>query len=232
MLHVWKNLPVAKKLYAVVGIMASLIAMELFTLFFAMNTLSAVRTFVDGESMWSKAQKNAVHSLYSYIFTKDDKYYNEFKSYLLIPLGDRIAHNEINKGTFDREIIAKGFLQGGVHPKDIPGAIDFVIRFHNVQHVKRALDAWNRGNVYIDQLINIADRLHIVLHNKGDTQHEIKKIMAEIDVINSELTRLETEFSTALGEGSRWLERLLMIVLVLAVLTVESAGLFLTILFS
>jgi hypothetical protein len=52
----WKDLSVSKKLYTVVGILAVLIASELFTLIFAMNTLSAVRGFVGGEALWSKAQ--------------------------------------------------------------------------------------------------------------------------------------------------------------------------------
>lgn len=59
----WQNLSVSKKLYSVVGVMALLIAAELGTLLFAMTTLSAVRAFVGGEGVWSKAQKNAVHNL-------------------------------------------------------------------------------------------------------------------------------------------------------------------------
>jgi signal transduction histidine kinase len=77
-----------------------------------------------------------------------------------------------------------------------------------------------------------AEQLHHVISNKQDTQQEIKRIIAEIDIINAELTRLEVDFSNVLGEGSRWLERLLMIVLILAVLTVESTGLILAISFS
>lgn len=56
----WRDLSVSKKLYAVVGLMAILIALELFTLLFAMNTLSAVRAFVNAEGVWSKSQKNAI----------------------------------------------------------------------------------------------------------------------------------------------------------------------------
>src|SRR4051794_37464022 len=45
----WSGLSLAGKLYAAFGIMAFLIAMELFTLIFAIHTLSAVRAFVGGE---------------------------------------------------------------------------------------------------------------------------------------------------------------------------------------
>ncbi|MGE0764730.1 MAG: hypothetical protein AB7N80_15755, partial [Bdellovibrionales bacterium] len=48
----WRRTPVTKKPYIVVGVMAVLIAVELLTLLFAMNTLSAVRALVGGESSW------------------------------------------------------------------------------------------------------------------------------------------------------------------------------------
>ena len=52
--------------------------------------------------------------------------------------------------------------------------------------------------------------------------------MAGISEMDLELTRVENEFSYALGEASRWLESLLMVLLLIAVVTVESIGLYLT----
>ncbi|MGE5086504.1 MAG: HAMP domain-containing protein, partial [Bacillota bacterium] len=229
MFQFWKNLSISKKLSFVVGTMAFLIAMELFSLYFAMETLSAVRTFVGGESLWSKAQKNATHSLYSYALTKDEVYYHDFKNYLEIQLGDKIAHHELSQDKPDRVIAANGLLQGGVHPKDIEGVLDFIIRFRHFHYVKSALDTWSQGDKYIDQLVEIAEQLHNAIRNKQDSPQEIKQMIAKVDAINSRLTQLEVDFSTVLGEGSRWLERFLMIVLILAVLTVESTGLILAI---
>ena len=42
------------------------------------------------------------------------------------------------------------------------------------------------------------------------------------------LTRIEADFSAALGEGSRWMEHVVITLLFLAVLTVETIGLTLT----
>src|SRR3954471_12575515 len=91
MVQWWKDLSVAKKLYGVVGILALLIATELFTLLFAMDVLSSVRSFVGGESLWSKAQKNAVYSLHRYATTGNPKYYSDFQTALAIPHGDHEA---------------------------------------------------------------------------------------------------------------------------------------------
>ena len=69
----WRDVSVSKKLYAVVGLMAFLIATELFTLLFAMEVLSSVRAFVHGEGLWSKAQKDAVYNLNRFSITFDQQ---------------------------------------------------------------------------------------------------------------------------------------------------------------
>lgn len=46
MLHTWRNQPVTKMLYAVVGLMAVLVASELLTLLFAMGILPSIRPLV------------------------------------------------------------------------------------------------------------------------------------------------------------------------------------------
>src|SRR3954464_2051645 len=116
----WKDLSVSKKLYSVVGVMALLIATELITLLFAMDILSAVRTFVGGEGLWSKAQKNAVYDLNRYLQTQDEKYWEKFQQDLAIPRGDHDARIEMQKLKYDYAVVKDGFVRGGNHPDDIP----------------------------------------------------------------------------------------------------------------
>jgi hypothetical protein len=47
----FRDIPIARKLYFTVGIMALLIGVELFTLFFSIDTLSSVRAYVGGEGL-------------------------------------------------------------------------------------------------------------------------------------------------------------------------------------
>src|ERR1700677_1454986 len=93
----WGKLSISRKLYIVFGIMASLIACELLTLQFAMHTLSGARALVGGESLWSKAQKDAVFSLQRYGSTKDERDYRSFLRYLQIPEGDHRARVKLNQ---------------------------------------------------------------------------------------------------------------------------------------
>ncbi|WP_246845594.1 response regulator [Bdellovibrio sp. ZAP7] len=228
MFNFWKNLSVVKKLYIVVGGMALLIAIELGTLVFALSTLSSVRAFVGGEGLWSKAQKNAIHSLSSYIFTKEQHYYDAFHEHMKIPMGDRRARLELMKHEPDMSSVYAGFIQGGVHPDDIPGVIVMLSRFGEVSYIKRAVAAWTEADGLLNVLIEKSEELRELFARPNADSNEVKRILAEINVINSKLTVLETQFSNVLGEGSRWLEHLLMMLLVFAVVTIEGTGLFLT----
>jgi signal transduction histidine kinase/ActR/RegA family two-component response regulator len=224
----WKNLSVVKKLYIVVGGMALLIAIELGTLVFALSTLSSVRAFVGGEGLWSKAQKNAIHSLSSYIFTKEQHYYDDFHKHMKIPMGDRQARLELMKAHPDINAVYAGFIQGGVHPDDIPGVIRMLRRFGEVSYVQRAVVAWTQADELLNILILKAEELRTLFAHPNVDSKEVKRILFEINELNVQLTQYETEFSSVLGEGSRWLENLLMVLLILAVATIEGTGLFLT----
>lgn len=231
MVQWWHDLSVSKKLYAVVGLMALLIAAELFTLFFAINTLSSVRAFVEGEGLWSKSQKNAIHSLYQYALLEDEKYLKEFESNLEIPMGDRQARQELSKENFNYEIAREGFLKGGNHPNDIDGMIQLLRRFHKISYIRDALTAWTQADELINELMSSAQEIQTTL-NGTKNQKSLKEILNKISDINSKMTILEEKFSASLGAGSRWLEQILMTVLILMVLTIETTGLVLTFLFS
>lgn len=227
----WKDLSVVKKLYAVFGVMALLIVVELAALGFAMNTLSALRALIEGEALWSKAQKNAVQSLQQYAMTSDPQFYKDFEGHLKIPIGDHQARVELGRAEPDLERMKLGFLQGGIHPDDVDGVIKLLLRFHEISYLKKAIAVWSSGDDFMQELIKAGENLHRVIQgNKGPKA--LREALVEIGRINSELTALEIEFSQTLGEGSRWLENLLFFILLLAVLTVESTGLLLTFSFS
>lgn len=231
MIQWWHDLSVSKKLYAVVGLMATLIAAELFTLFFAINILSSVRAFVEGEGLWSKSQKNAIHSLYQYALLGEEKYLKEFESNLEIPLGDRQARQELFKENFNYEIVRQGFLKGGNHPSDIDGMINLLRRFNKISYIRDALTAWTQADTLINELVSAAQEIKAALLVTKN-QNKLQEILNRVSDINSEMTVLEAKFSASLGEGSRWLENVLMTILILMVLTIETTGLILTFLFS
>src|SRR5476649_1632140 len=96
-----RNTSISRKLYFTVGIMALLVTIELCTLWFAVNTLSSVRAYVEGEGLWSKAQKDAAYHLRIYAFSHDEKDYRAFRDFLKVPLGDKKARLELQKAEPD-----------------------------------------------------------------------------------------------------------------------------------
>src|SRR4051812_21782390 len=112
MLRRFKDVSIAKKLYATVGAMALLICIELFALLFSLNTLSSLRAYVGGEGLWSKAQKDAVFQLYKYGTTGNEKDYLMFQKFMGVVLGDSRARRELHLPNPNMEVARQGFLDG------------------------------------------------------------------------------------------------------------------------
>jgi signal transduction histidine kinase len=221
----WKNISIAKKLYGVIGVMAILIVGELFALWFAMNTLSAVRAFVGGEGLWSKSQKDAAFSLQRYAVTRDEDDYQSFLKHLEVNEGDHISRAELGKEHPDLNIVRKGFLAGRNHPDDVEAMIKLLQRFSSIYYLKQAIVAWAAADTLLYELKEAGVRYHSLLNDKEANAGAIGKVVREIQKINEKMTIQEDKFSDLLGQGARWLEGLVIGLLSLAVLMVESIGL-------
>lgn len=229
----WNNLSVSKKLYCVVGAMGLLIALELFTLIFAMNTLSSVRAFVAGEGLWSKAQKDSITSLQKYVVTQDEKYYKRFQEFIKVPMGDHNARIEMEKSDMNLEAVQEGFLAGKNHPDDILGMVKLIRRFGSFSYLAAAMEHWREADRLLKELITVAEKMHEKMNtNHVFNQSEIHDLLDEISVLNTRLTMAEDGFSYRIGVASRWLEKFLLTILVLSIVTIEGTGLYLTVSFS
>ena len=225
----YRNVSIAKKLYFTVGIMALLIAVELFVLIFSIHTLSSVRAYVNGEGLWSKAQKDGIYQLLKYTRTHDEADYVKFTEFLKVNLGDHKTRMELSKPHPDMAIARQGFIEGKNHPDDIDGMIRLLQRFHSNYYIGRAITAWSQADSVISGFIEIGNQLHAEISGGNPSQRRINELLDRIDPLNARLTPFEDEFSNALGEGSRWLEHTVLRVLFIVALTVECTGLTLAI---
>ncbi len=223
------NITISLKLYFTVGIMALLVTAELCTLWFAVGTLSSVRSFVNGEGLWSKAQKDAVYSLFIYAHSHNEKDYKAFREILKVPLGDNKTLRELSKPNPDLRIARQGFLEGRNHPQDVDGMISLITRFHNVSYINRAVVIWGQAEQTMEQLIIISDKLHHMINSRPVSQPDIDKVLEQAQVLNRKSTFLEDDFSFTLGEGSRWLENLVLQLLLTLSLTIGTTSILITI---
>jgi two-component system, sensor histidine kinase len=225
----FRNVSIAKKLYFTVGIMALLIAVELVVLFFSINTLSSVRAYVGGEGLYSKAQKDAFYLLLKYGLTRDEVDYRKFQEFMKVPQGDHKTRIELSRPDPDMNVARQGFIEGRNNAEDVDGMIQLFKRFHSNFYINRAIIAWTKADEALAEFEKIAEKLHAGISSPTPSQERINGILREIDPVNTRLTLSEDEFSFALGEGSRWLEHVILRLLLIVALTVEFTGLTLAI---
>ncbi|NML21573.1 HAMP domain-containing protein [Pseudoflavitalea sp. G-6-1-2] len=230
----FRDVSIKTKLYFTVGIMATLIAIELAALAFSIHTLSSVRAYVNGEALWSKSQKDAMYTLINYARTKDETEFAKFKQFLRVPLGDHAALVELGKPKDERnfETIKRGFIEGRNHPDDVQGMVNLFSRFYWNYYIDKAIHAWIGADSTIPHFIILGDKLHEAIIDPQNTQARTNAIFDEIEALNAVVTKYEDEFSYQLGEGSRWLEKLILKILLGIALTVEATGLILAIVVS
>jgi diguanylate cyclase (GGDEF)-like protein/PAS domain S-box-containing protein len=174
-----------------------------------LSVLSGVRAYVGGEGLWSKAQKDAVNWLHRYAEGRDTAAYQAYRSAIQVPLGDRMAREELEKPDFDLEVVRRGFVLGRNHVDDVESMALLFRNFRRVGYVEKAIAIWERGDEEISSLVAAGERLHAAVR-AGATPGELTPILADIDAINARVTPLEDEFSFTLGEAARWARALVL----------------------
>jgi two-component system, sensor histidine kinase len=223
----YRKVAITRKLFLAAGISLLVVFAELLILFFMMRSLSAIRAYVGAEGLWSKAQKDASYHLYKYACENNEEDYRAFVSYLNVPLGGRKTRLELNKKKPDFALARQGLRENRVHEKDIDGMIKLFRRFHRIVYLNTAIGYWTQGDSLIQELLLVGAELHKKISHENLEQRDIAALSLRIDELNKQLTVLEDNFSYVLGEGSRWLEKLGLQVLLYTVVLVELIALIL-----
>jgi len=124
------------------------------------SVMSAMRAYVGGESLWSKGQKDAYFHLDRYARTLDEKDYRAFRHAIAVPLGDRVAREELDKAYPDLAVARNGFIAGGNDPADVDAMIWLFRTFRHYDGIAKAVDIWSRADVHIAELNRTASALH------------------------------------------------------------------------
>jgi diguanylate cyclase (GGDEF)-like protein len=183
---------------------------------FSFEVLSSVRAYVGGESLWSKAQKDAVFDLQNYAGSRSPEELEHFRANIAIPLGDHEARVEMDKSDPDFEKVRRDLMLGGNHRDDITGMFNLYRRFEWMDFMQRAIRAWETGDRYIAQLENAGTRLQREIESPTPSSATIQSILTEISRINESLTPVEIQFDEALSDASRTTYRLLQAVMLAA----------------
>ena len=174
------------------------------TNYFTIKILSTARAYVNGESHYSKGQKDATRHLITYLYTKDSIQWKLFKEELSVPKGDGIARIGLtNNG--DIKTIKDGLRAGRNHEKDLDDVIWLFRNFHTVSFLAKAINEWKKGDYLIDQLALIGEDAHKKISTNTFKLNDRQKSLEQINIITDKLTINERDFSDALGEGTRFI---------------------------
>lgn len=204
-----RNSPLIGKLSAMI-LMLSLIVAGIWAVnSFTVETLSAMRAYIRGESLWSKAQKKAIYHLNRYARTGDPSEYLLFLQRLEVPSGDQQARLELEKPNPEWTLVEQGFLRGGNHPDDLPSMANLFRRFRHIDPMDRAIDIWEQGDVWINRLRQLGREIHRYLSAGHSNPKLLNEFLEEADRIDRAVTPLENAFSATLGEGARRLRKIM-----------------------
>ena len=198
-----------RRSWPVLSVFISIVALQLLVTVLSIDLMSAVRSYVTGESLYSKGEKDAQLHLIAYAESHREEDYRLFLKSLAMPRGDRMAREEMQKEAFDAGATREFYLAGGNHPDDITRAIRLFRWFQHTPFMANAIATWTEGDRMVDEMRALAEKAHARVL-AGDLQApEVVNLRSEVARINGILTPLEARFAAELSDAARLSERLL-----------------------
>jgi signal transduction histidine kinase len=170
---------------------------------FTIKILSGSRAYVNGESHYSKGQKDAVRHLITYLYTEDTAQWNLYKVELSVPQGDGNARISLTKNPNDTETAKKGFRAGRNHEKDLEDLIWVFRNFKSIPFIHKAIVEWKQADALIEEINRIGNEIQKEIFNKSLTSASQNKFLSRLSEVSDKLTVNERNFSNTLGQGTR-----------------------------
>ncbi|TVP58471.1 MAG: PAS domain S-box protein [Gemmatimonadales bacterium] len=192
--------------------------------FLGIYGLSGIRGYVLGEGLWSKAQKRSVIALQQYAFTGDARFHRAFREEIEITRGDRQAREELERPDPDMSVVREGFLRGQIPDAAITPMARVFRWGRNIGFVDRSIEVWDEGDRAIEELVALAESLHVELKRDIPDSLRVLGLLGEIGEVDERLTELEEDFSRTFNEGAAQVEQALFAALTLLTVSLLVAG--------
>ncbi|WP_428232041.1 sensor histidine kinase [Flavobacterium sp.] len=187
--------------------------------FFTIKILSANRAYVNGESHYSKGQKDASRHLITYLYTKEPNQWKLYTEELKVPQGDGIARKTL-LAVGDNKVARQGFTIGRNHKDDLDDLVWLFVNFKNISFLAKAIHEWEEGDNLIHELFVIGTQIDAKIKYDALTATDQQKFLSQISNISDKLTINERNFSNTLGEGTRKIKSLLIITNIVFILII------------
>ena len=173
---------------------------------FSVYLLSATRTLVAGESLWSKGQHEAIYFLNLYIDTGNRQNLASFKKAIGVPLAYEKGRDALEQKPSEPGVARRAFAAGGSAAEDIPSGIWMIERFNGFPFLEEAFARWKETDHLVLELARLGDTI-------GTQQPGFDPVAlrARLEEIDRAITPRANAFARALVDAARVVERLLLI---------------------
>ncbi|HKQ24337.1 MAG TPA: EAL domain-containing protein [Burkholderiales bacterium] len=178
----------------------------------SMNIIMATRAYSEGESLWSKGQKQAIFYLLRYTETQSEVDFRKYRERIVVTLGDKKARLELEKPNPDYSVAWQGFVEGDNHPEDIPRMIMLFRRFRNIDFMAKVIDLWTEGDRLVEEITVAADELNVAILSGNADPAKVSAFRDRLLQIDTALTPLTDRFTRTLGDASRKTKFILLLV--------------------
>ncbi len=211
------QVPLSRRLRPLVWGMAVVVILLLGLSWGALKVQVALAGFLNGESIWSKAQKQAVIDLDAYAGTGDPRELERFRSKYKVLLDYRYARDASTQADYDYPRIAARLQEGRAMPQAIPMIIFMLRHFQGAPYVRDALAAWRATDARVERLDAIARELEAD-YASGDrlAPLRVQAVRSEVAAINAYIEPLSNRFSVQMAHAAVWVSDVLFAGLVLA----------------
>src|ERR1700730_6287315 len=187
----------------IVAVFAGIQAIILALSFAAIEGINMTRAYIAGEGAYSEAQKEAAFDLRRYLTMGDQRFLEQFHGSIAVPIGDRVAREEMEKPRPDLARVYAGFRQARNDPQDIPGMAHLFLWFSGWEPFVRAVQDWREGDRLVAQLAQLGDEVATAKAGGPLTPAVLAAFLGRVNDLDDGLTVLESDFSRLMCEAAR-----------------------------
>ncbi|MGH8234965.1 MAG: putative bifunctional diguanylate cyclase/phosphodiesterase [Rhodanobacteraceae bacterium] len=193
--------------YATAAVICFILALT----WIALTTQVSLAGFLNGESVWSKAQKQAVIDLDIYAGSGNADDFARFRRNFELLQSDRWARDAVAQPTYDSRKVTEAFSRGDVMSSAETGMIFMLRHLSWAPYIGRALSDWRSTDAPIDELGAVAEALRTA-HASGTADPAgINRLRRRIRTINEIIEPRSADFSLTVAQGAEWFARILFI---------------------
>lgn len=160
--------------------------------------------FLNSESIWSKAQKQAVIDLDNYALSGAPADLANFRRNYDLLESDRWGRDAIASGHYRKEDLDEVFRKGNIMPASKPGMIFMLRHFTGAPHLEASLDAWRSTDASIAELGRISERIRQIYADGPPSGDEVARIRERINALNTFMEPRTNLFAVEMVKGAIW----------------------------